>query len=117
MAHKAKWLDDSEFARWWEETGESELRQVLHWKWDPIGIASAFAYAADEYDRYAPQIAVALRKGASGEEIAELLGIIEQERMGLGGGSPERLRALAANILGWFEASQIRWVEFGPLGR
>lgn len=50
-------------ARWWDETGDYELRQILHWRWDPIGVANVFPYAADEYGNYAPTIVDALRAG------------------------------------------------------
>lgn len=113
-----------EWARWWQETGEYELRQILHWKWDPIGVASAFPWAADEYDRYAPQIAAALKERASAAEIAELLGCIECDRMGLREVVPEFRREVpefrqkvAVHILAWYESSQTRWLEFGPLTR
>jgi hypothetical protein len=117
MASKAQRLDVGEFARWWEETGEYELCQVLYWKWDPIGVISAFPYTAHEYDRYGAPIVAALREGASVEEIAETFGVIRDERMGLGKGSPDHRRAMATHILEWFESSQNRWVEFGPLRR
>jgi hypothetical protein len=55
-------LEGARWERWWQETGEYEQSQVLHWKWDPIGVARAFPYAANEYDRYAPQIAAALKQ-------------------------------------------------------
>jgi hypothetical protein len=117
MGSETNRLDDAQFARWWAETGENEVRQILHWKWDPLCISDQFPYAADEYDSYAAQIAAVLRNGAAAGEIAELLGAIERERMGLGQGSPDRRRALGDEILTWFECSQNRWVEFGPLRR
>jgi hypothetical protein len=79
----ARRLHDDDFARWWQETSEYELRQILYWKWDPIGVTSAFPYTVDEYDRYAAWVVAALREGASREEIAEILVAIEDEQMGL----------------------------------
>lgn len=117
MAKEAKGLNAEEFARWWKETGENELRQILHWKWDPIGVSAAFPYAADEYDSYAPEIVSAIRNDASPNDIAQLLSDTEQKRMGLGDGSPERRLVLAEDIVAWFESSQERWTEFGPLRR
>ncbi|PBJ41360.1 hypothetical protein BB737_01955 [Mycobacterium avium subsp. hominissuis] len=117
VAREANRLDAVEFARWWQETGEYELRQILHWKWDPIGISGVFPYAADEYDSYAPTIAAALSRGESTEGIAALLSSNECERMRLDERSPDARQKLAADILAWFESSQIRWLEFGPLGR
>lgn len=117
MVSEATQLGVDEFTRWFRETGDYELRQILHWKWDPIGVSGAFPYAADEYDSYCPQIVAVLSKGASTNEIAELLAGIEHERMGLGEGSLDRLNALGAVILTWFVSSQIRWTESGPLRR
>lgn len=110
-------LHDDDFARWWQETGEYELRQILYWKWDPIGVTSAFPYTVDEYDRYAAWVVAALREGASREEIAEILVAIEDEQMGLGKRPPDYRWPVAAYILEWFDSSQNRWVEFGPLRR
>lgn len=117
MANEARRLDAEEFGRWWKETGEFELRQILHWKWDPIGVSSAFPYAADEYDSYAPGIGSAISKGASPDDVAQLLSSIEQDRMGLGEGSAKRRQAVAEDIVAWFDSSHIRWAEFGPLRR
>ena len=75
--------DDKEFSRWWQETGEVELRQILHWRWDPIGVASAFPWAADEYDAYAPRIAATLKERPSAERIAEQLLEVERDQMAL----------------------------------
>jgi hypothetical protein len=60
-------LTTEEFARWWKETGEHELRQILLWRRDPIGVADFFPNTAEEYDGYAPQIVQSLRNGASPE--------------------------------------------------
>ncbi|MGJ6121489.1 hypothetical protein QN239_02820 [Mycolicibacterium sp. Y3] len=122
MPGDAERLDSAESAKWWEETGAYELRQILLWRWDPIGIAGEFPYAADEYDSYAPQLVIALSNGASANEIAALLGSIESERMGLGEGSlhevhVDRLQTLGESILAWFESSRLRWLECGRLSR
>ena len=37
MAHATGRLGSDHFARWSKETGERELRQLLSWKWDPLG--------------------------------------------------------------------------------
>jgi hypothetical protein len=114
-------VDDGRFARWWKETGEYELRQILHWKWDPIGVADEFPYAADEYDVYALPIASALMDSST-EEIVAMLSDVEEERMGLGsapnaGAATQRLTDLAEYALAWIGASQARWLELGPLRR
>lgn len=41
-------LTTDEFARWWHETGEHELRQLLLWRWDPIGVADYFPNTVGE---------------------------------------------------------------------
>lgn len=109
-------------AQWWDETGEYELRQILHWRWDPIGVSSVFPDAADEYDDYAPMLLDALQARASAADIARLLATIEDDR--IFDGAPvcteepaDRLRELGDAIVGWYETSQRRWAEFGPLPR
>lgn len=107
--------------KWWRETGEFELRQILHWLWDPIGVAREFPYAADEYHSYAAEIVSSLAQGASASEIALLLASIENDRMWGAGpyvGEPsDRLLDLGEAIVAWYTASQERWHEFGPLPR
>jgi hypothetical protein len=84
MTGHANPLAGAELARWRAETGESELCQILFWKWDPVGVSDAFPDAADEYDSYVPQILSALNERASADQLAELLGATERDRMGLG---------------------------------
>ncbi|HEY0226015.1 MAG TPA: hypothetical protein VGC05_06375, partial [Mycobacterium sp.] len=67
-----------------------------------------------EYERYAAEVIAAVSKDRSIDKIAELFGIIENERMGRRGRSPDRRRVLAADILAWLQSSQDRWAEFGP---
>jgi hypothetical protein len=110
-------LTADEFLRWWKETGERELRQLLYWQWDPIGVNAAFPSAADEYDSYAPGVVEALSRGEDEAQIAAMLESIERERMGLDGGGAERLRSAANRITSWYEQSQERWLNFGPLQR
>src|SRR3954469_17567813 len=96
-------LTAEQFAAWWRATGEHELRQVLLWRWDPLGVAEHFPNTADEYDGYAPQVVQALRKGASETELAEMLAGFEREAMGLSAPAATRLRPLAASLRLWFE--------------
>jgi hypothetical protein len=111
--------DDNEFSRWWQETGEFELRQILHWRWDPIGVASAFPWAAEEYDAYAPRIAATLQERPSAERIAEQLLEVERDRMALSdsAAAAEVRRKVACAIVKWYEDSRARWWEFGPRPR
>lgn len=109
-------MDSSEgYARWWSETGERQLRQVLLWRWDPVGVSAFFPDAADEYDGYAPQIAQLLRGGATPEDLAEHLAGVEREQMGRDVAA-ERLRDVAAFLVAWYETSTTQWQEFGRLG-
>jgi hypothetical protein len=110
-------LTTEQFARWWNETGEHELRQILYWRWDPIGVSDNFPNTADEYDGYAPQVVQALRKGGSPEEFARALSGFEHDAMGLGGIPLERLEALSSLLVEWYENSQASWADFGPVRR
>jgi hypothetical protein len=110
-------LDDESFARWWNETGEHELRQVLYWKWDPLGVNYAFPNTADEYDHYAPEVVSALREGASETEVVLLLSAIERERIAVPRDRTERLPEFVAELGIWFEHSQSSWSRFGPVRR
>jgi hypothetical protein len=110
-------LTTEEFARWWHETGEHELRQLLLWRWDPIGVADYFPNTADEYDGYAPQLVQALRKGADGEAVAAHLREVERESMGGPFTSPTRLEDLGTLVRYWYENSQHSWANFGPVRR
>jgi hypothetical protein len=110
-------LSDEELTRWWEETGEHELRQVLLWRWDPIGVADSFPNTADEYDGYAPAVADLLRRGATDTEVAEHLETVERDSLGLAGSSPDRLAYLGELLTGWFAESVTSWARHGPVRR
>jgi hypothetical protein len=106
-------LAAEQFARWWNETGERELCQILFWRWDPIGVANEFPNTADEYDDYAPGVVALLRLGAGEDLVAQHLDFLEREQMGL----PEqdaRHRAEAAGLItAWFESSIDLWADHG----
>jgi hypothetical protein len=89
--------DRSEWATWWRERGEEELRLILWAAWDPIG-----GVPRDEYETYAPQIATRLRRGATPEEIAAFLGEIRTGMIGLPP-DPASDSAVAAKIQDWYE--------------
>ena len=110
-------LTTEEFSRWWRETGERELRELLYWVWDPIGVNDSFPYTADEYDQYAPQVVKALRARASRDQLINMLKMVERERMGLCGDASGLLSSVANRIVEWYEQSQERWSDFGPLRR
>ena len=110
-------LSTDDFARWWKETGEHELRQILFWKWHPIGVLDSFPNTADEYDGYAPQVVGALRRSATKGEIASLLLSFEHDAMGLSRASGGRLGEVARLLGQWYENSQDSWSDFGPVRR
>jgi hypothetical protein len=74
---------------------QDRIRPVLL-LWDPIGLGDLGP--ADEYDSYIGGIYTLLRRGAAREEIAEHLGGIEMERMGMEK-SPESHRLRVADEL------------------
>ena len=108
-------LTADEFARWWRETGEHELRQLLLWRWDPIGVADYFPNTADEYDGYAPQVVQLLRAGGQADAIAAHLRDAERESMDGPLTSSERLDYLGSLIREWYENSLSSWLDFGPV--
>ena len=64
--------------------------EILHWQWDPIGIAGE-PYARDEYDGYVPSVVRLLLEDRSQEEIAEHLCGLETGPMGLVRNTPRAL--------------------------
>jgi hypothetical protein len=110
-------LTTEEFEHWWSATGERELRQILYWTWDPIGVNDEFPYTRDEYDAYALQVVKALRMGSTEAHVVDLLKTVEQEQMGLGDGNSAALRQLAGRLARWYQRSQDFWMEFGPTKR
>jgi hypothetical protein len=108
-------LSTEEHARWWKEAGGWQLRQLLFWRWDPIGVNDGFPWSYDEYDSYAGPIVTQLENGADAMKIARYLDRIETVNMGLsassdrseiGPGSP--LVDLAQRIVDWYPSS-IEW--------
>ena len=115
MAEKP--LTTEAFARWWRETGEHELRQLLLWRWDPIGVADHFPNTADEYDDYASDVVQVLRDGGEADDVAEHLREIEREWMDGPLSPPDRLAYLGELIHEWYWNSQASWSDHGPLRR
>lgn len=82
---------------------ERELYQrtseVLHYVWDPIGVAHEPA-ARDEYDSYLPIVVSMLRDPCRHTAIAAALLQIERDRMGL---APDAQRAdmVMAVLVDW----------------
>ena len=74
-----------------------EIKRLLLWEWDPIGVAGIEA-AADEYDMYAMPIYVGLHSGSNADDITDYLEQVAIERMGLNG-DPAKARAVAEKMV------------------
>jgi hypothetical protein len=57
--------------------------EVLHYLWDPIGISDV-PEARDEYHSYLPHVFSLLKAGVNENDIADYLGGITADRMGMG---------------------------------
>ena len=112
-------LEPKQWARWWAQAGERELRKILFWRWDPLGVADHFPSTEDEYDDYAPHVAALLRDDASLEAVAYYLATVERESMGVHETrrADVHRREVARFILEWYSESLGRWQEFGPSQR
>jgi hypothetical protein len=75
------------------------LDEVLHYIWDPIGV-SGIPEPRDEYYSYLPNVLRLLNEGASVDTIADYLGEITSERMGLGV-NRERDLDVAEILINW----------------
>ena len=75
----------------------AEISQVLLREWDPIGVSDE-PEAQDEYDSYVYGVLNLLLRGASAEEIAEHLFLIETERMGMSVTNKPRLIPVAEKL-------------------
>ena len=75
------------------------VNAVLFEHWDPIGVRSiAGGWPDDEYERYAPGLVALIRQGASNDAIAEHLGVLETQRMGIGPSAAEHRLAVARMV-------------------
>jgi hypothetical protein len=59
------------------------IDEILFYLWDPIGISEA-PWSRDEYYEYLPQVFRLALEGDDPKAIADYLGWVETERMGLG---------------------------------
>jgi hypothetical protein len=107
-------LPTEQFARWWNETGERELRQILFWRWDPLRIGGYFPNTVDEYDDYAPGIVALLRLGADAKVLAEHLEFLERGPMGLAAPDSDGRAQTAELLTEWFVTSIDAWTRHGP---
>jgi len=75
--------------------------EVLHYIWDPCGIAGE-PNARDEYYSYLPQVFALVRGNEDAQKIAEHLAGIEEEAMGMTRNSARAEEAVEA-LIGWRE--------------
>jgi hypothetical protein len=85
---------------------ETELKQrideVLHYIWDPIGVAAGVPEARDEYSDYVVPAFELLQANASADQISEHLDKLVTERMGLDSNKEESTR-VALLLIRWKE--------------
>ena len=81
-----------------EELGQ-RVDEVLHYVWDPIGVA-AEPYARDEYSGYSMRALGLLLESANTQGLVDFLLEIEEHRMGLSP-KPEHALRVAALLLEW----------------
>jgi hypothetical protein len=60
----------------------ARVDETLHYAWDPIGVRD-FPEARDEYDNSMSPVMGLLKRGASVEDLAEFLGQVARDGMGL----------------------------------
>jgi hypothetical protein len=104
-------LTDAEHAEWFRAQGEEQLRELLFWRWDPIGVADAFPATWDEYDAYAPRVVAVLRGGGDADAVAAELDAIARDVIGLP--APEAARRGAEAIVAWYAESTAEWATRG----
>ena len=87
-----------------EEALRLRTDEVLHYLWDPIGIADC-PQARDEYRAYLPEVFGMLISGKSEEEIAAYLVLVEDDRIGLTVTDSRKANAahVAAVLVDWCE--------------
>ncbi|WP_133646389.1 hypothetical protein [Paraburkholderia flava] len=73
--------------------------EVLHYLWDPIGIAG-IPEARDEYHGYLPKVFALLKEGADAVTIAAYLETVAVARMGFDG-NDAHARKIADVLLVW----------------
>ena len=100
-----------EYARWCKQAGFDELRQLLFWRWDPIGVEDWFPVTASEYDAYARVLLSRLRAGATAEQVAEYLLEVERTDMELGFSDDAHLREVGERVVDWFGKSIRHWMD------
>lgn len=81
-----------------EEEFRRRVDEVLHYLWDPIGVAYS-PVARDEY-QYVPNVLALLQEGAGASSLSTYLDAVATERMGLQARS-EHSKRVAQLLLEW----------------
>jgi hypothetical protein len=102
-------MDAREHERWWSERGARELRELLFYEWDPIGLRDLADQQLDEYEHYAGQLVRRLRTGATVDELAAVLEGFRSD-MGLEPALEDSARA-AERVRDWYGQSLASWPE------
>ncbi|MBB4663429.1 hypothetical protein [Conexibacter arvalis] len=114
-------FEDDDLEEWWRGTGYDELRELLLWRWDPIGVAEWFPDAANEYHDFGRPIVRLLASRARADRLAEHLHEVARDHIGTGDPSvvhpSAETRRAAEEIVAWFPRSRHRWREFGTPAR
>lgn len=108
-------LSEEEYARWCNEAGFPELRQLSFWRWDPIGVDDAFPVTA-EYDDYVSVLLSRLPAAATAAQVAEYLLDVERSSMGQRFSDDAKLRYVGERVIEWFEESIPHWIDRGQSG-
>lgn len=75
------------------------VNAVLCEHWDPIGVRSIDVdWPDDEYESYALGLVALIRQSAPDDAIAEHLGVLETEKMGIGPSAPQRRLTVARMV-------------------
>ncbi len=81
-----------------KEIGD-EIRRILFFHWDPIGVSSDPEWPRDEYDGYAGSVYRILASGGTEYELIEYLNQTEKVQIGMPARDREMLRPVAKKLL------------------
>jgi hypothetical protein len=95
----------------WAAEGLRQLRQLLYWRWDPIGVSAAFPRTEDEYDAYASVLISRLRDGASPDDVAAYLHGVERDDMEQCVSSRDELSSFGTHVVEWYQESLSHWAD------
>lgn len=96
--------DYEHWLKWWRDAGRAELEDLLLRRWAALRLPDEADRRRDVCSRYATRIGGRLRRGVSGEEIADLLAAANRD---LGVRVDERsVAAVAMEIRAWYRAQR-----------